>query len=108
MAGNEPLLRVRLIDPLKVYDPLGVYVGELEGMLVDPLSGRAMYALAFFIFTSIDHEEITLPWELMRWRPSPRGFCCYATEHQLRSAPRPDTASIDPSVDRKIRKHFAL
>jgi hypothetical protein len=108
MAGKGPLLRVQSIDQSKVYDPLGVCVGELEGMLVDPLLGRVKYALVSFNFASIQHEQLTLPWEIMRWRRAPPGFHCYATETQLRSVPRVDTASLDQSVDRKLRKHFAL
>ena len=40
MAGKRPLLRVQSIDRSKVYNPLGVCVGKLEGMLIDPLLGR--------------------------------------------------------------------
>ena len=106
MAGKRPLLRVQSIDPSKVYDPLGVCVGRLEGMLIDPLLGRVKYALVSFKFASIEHEQLTLPWEMMYCRPASGGFHCYATEAQLRDAPRFDAGSLDDSKDRQLRKLF--
>ena len=108
MAGKAPLLRVQSIDQSRVYDPLGVCIGELEGMLIDPLLGRVKYALVSFKFVSLEDEQLTIPWEIMRWRPVPGRFYCYATETQLRSVPRVDLASLDQSADRRLRKHFAL
>ena len=108
MAGKEPLLRVQSIDPSTVYDPLGVCVGKLEGMLIDPLLGRVKYALVSFQFASLEHELLTVPWEMMYCRPASGRFHCYATEAQLQDAPRFDAGTLDEAVDRKLRKHFAV
>jgi len=78
--------------------PDGKWVGPIERLMRDKVSGRVAYAvMSFGGFLGLGEDSHTLPWSVLRFEPRQNAYVLDLTDEQLRAAPaRPPRAPIRP------------
>jgi hypothetical protein len=100
------LVHVRPIDSWKIYDPIGVWVGNIDTMLVDPRSGTVRFAWTSFF--AVGSGQVALPWSAVSFSPIRRAFVTVVTSRQLLDAPKVDNKESAAEVERLLLEHYRL
>jgi hypothetical protein len=107
MTEKHLLLPFDRIDGAVIYDPLGVRIGKISELLLDPSAGRIKYALISFNAPAVAGEPLPLPWEALHYNPSTDRFYSYVTTGQLQSGPRfEDPAAQTADWYESLRAHY--
>jgi hypothetical protein len=108
MVAYRAPIRVQLIEQTNVYNPLGVRIGRIEGLLVDPSTGVVKYGLVLFDFQGMEYEQLIVPWPSLSYHLPTRRFHCSATESQVRVAPRGLPSELDSALEWRLARHFSV
>jgi hypothetical protein len=100
------LVHVRPIDGWKIYDPIGVWVGNIDTMLLDPRSG--LIRLVWTSFFSVSTGQLALPWSAVSFSPIRRAFVTVVTSRQLQDAPKVEDKETASDVERRLLEHYRL
>ncbi len=93
---EKRLLRfVRSIEEATVYDPLGVRLGTIERLLIDPMTWRVRVLLVSFDIPGVSGEPLPLPWRVIQYNAYADRFYTLVTKTQLSHAPRYDEAAAE-------------
>ncbi len=104
MSAKNILVCMWVMDGMKIYDPLGVHLGYIDGLVLDPDSGRIKYAIVWF---ASECKKLPLPWKLLPYSPDIGGFRTFVTKVQLQGAPQLDEENLfTPDWERKLEKHY--
>jgi len=91
MTAKPRLISTRMLaGDSSLYSPLGVCIGQVQDILIDPISGRVKYALVSFDFQTLANDLLPLPWEALHHRKGAGGFYTYVTESRLQRGPKFD------------------
>jgi hypothetical protein len=100
----QNLLAVRPIDGWRIYDPLGVWVGNVDTLLLDGTTGFARLVWTSFFSPSID--RIALPWIALSFDRRRSAFTTLVTDDLLKSAPRVGMTQEADEVERRLVEHY--
>jgi hypothetical protein len=77
------------VEGTPVYRPNGESIGQIERVMIDKLSGKVAYAvMSFGGFLGIGEDYYPLPWSVLTYNPSLRGYEVNITDQQLKNAPK--------------------
>lgn len=76
------------VEGTAVLRPGGEKIGTIERIMIEKVSGRAVYAvMAFGGFLGLGHRHFTIPWAKLTYHENLDGFVLDITEEQLKAAP---------------------
>ena len=106
MAEIKSVLSIDRIKGARIYDPVSVLLGKIDGLLIDMSSGRVKYVM----IDTLDPQEDSrpLPWEKVFYNPAMARFYSYVTSAQLHEAPPFDETMQTAEWDRRLRVHYNL
>jgi len=75
-----------------VYNPAGERLGTIETVILEKVSGKAVYAvLSFGGFLGIGQSHYPLPWSMLKYDTAQGGYVVNINSDMLDNAPRYDT-----------------
>ncbi len=87
-STESSLISSDRIEGSKVFDRAGKDIGTIKSVKIDKVSGRVAYAVAEFGgFLGMGGHEYTIPWRMLNYDTSKRGFVTDLTKEQLEGAP---------------------
>jgi hypothetical protein len=83
-------------------------IGEIDHLLIEKVSGRVAYAvMRIGGFPGLEHRLYPIPWSVLKYDSSLRGYRTGITEPQLRDAPLfSDDALMDREWERETHQHY--
>jgi PRC-barrel domain len=120
-AGGDPiatdetdrLIASDKVEGTAVYNRVGEHLGEVYNFMVDKYSGQVAYAvMSFGGFLGIGESYHPLPWKVLTYDTSLRGYVVDLDEEKLRGAPNfgrnesPEWGSRD--WGRRIHDYYQL
>ena len=100
------LLHVRPVDSWRIYDPVGVWIGNIDTLLLDAPSGLVRFAWAEFF--EITRERLALPWRALTFSRERGAFMTFATEQQLATSPQISVFSAADEIEETLNHHYKL
>ena len=102
------LIAAEKVNGTSVYDGNGDKLGTVEDIMLDKVSGRAIYALmSFGGFLGMGEKQHPLPWSALHYDPRKEGYIVNLSKEQLKGAPTLDpdgefnwTSDYGRSVDK--------
>lgn len=77
------------VDGTTVYRSNGEKVGTIDRVMLDKLSGKAVYAvMSFGGFLGMGNDYYPLPWSMLTYNPRLEGYEVNISEDQLKGAPK--------------------
>jgi hypothetical protein len=102
----QNLLPMRPIDGWRIFNPLGVWVGNIDTLLLDSTSGLARFAWTSFF--NIPLRQVALPWRALSYSATLRGFVTLVCDQRLDSAPEVTVTQRASEVENALLHHFDL
>ncbi|MBF0270099.1 MAG: PRC-barrel domain-containing protein [Alphaproteobacteria bacterium] len=106
------LIAADKVSGTDVYNFLGERIGEIDGIMIDKVSGKAIYVLlscgGFFGFGERHHP---LPWAILRYDADKEGYVVNLDKKKLEGAPNYDINmkfEWTPETGRKIDGYFEV
>ncbi|CAA6604712.1 PRC-barrel domain-containing protein [Rhodospirillaceae bacterium LM-1] len=106
------LISADKVNGTDVYNFLGEKIGSIDGIMIDKVSGHAIYALlscgGFLGFGGRHHP---LPWAVLRYDVAKEGYVVNMSKEKLESAPNYDineNFNWTPEEGRKIDGYFEV
>ncbi len=88
-TSAHPLIASDRVEGTEVRRPNGDYLGRIERIMIDKLTGRSAYAvMSFGGFLGFGEEHYPIPWSKLDYNPSLDAYQLDVTEDQLRNAPK--------------------
>lgn len=88
------LIAADKVNGTAVFDMTGDKLGNVENIMIDKISGRAIYAvMSFGGFLGVGEKHHPLPWTALRYDESKEGYVINIDKKQLQDAPNYDRAS---------------
>lgn len=87
---HEPsqLIASDRVEGTEVRRPNGDYLGRIERIMIDKVSGRSSYAImSFGGFLGIGEDHYPIPWSMLKYNTSLDAYELDLTEERLRAAP---------------------
>lgn len=82
------LISSEKVEGTAVYDPTGTWLGSIQSVMINKVTGRVAYAvLSFGGFLGLGQKFFPVPWSQLRYEPSKEGYVTSITESQLSGAP---------------------
>ncbi len=75
-----------------IFDPIGVRIGKISRVLLEPATGRVRYVLVLFDFAGLEYDERPLPWTALHYNSDHGTFYSYVTRSQVVTAPHLDAS----------------
>src|SRR5262245_47316403 len=102
----QNLLSMRPIDGWRIFNPVGVWVGNVDSLLLDSTSGFARFAWTSFF--NLPFRQVALPWRALTFSRSLGGFVTLVGDERLANAP--DVGATQPAteVEAILLQHFHL
>lgn len=108
MLKKPGLLSLNEIAGATVYDPIGVRIGQICQILLDPVAGRIIYALMLFDFPDAGQDERPIPWSALNYSTARGTFHSFVTQRQVLTAPQYDAGGdSDPELERSLARHYS-
>ena len=87
-SSTHPLIESNRVEGTPVYSPHGKHVGTIHHLIIEKVSGRAVYAvMSFGGFLGIGTHTHTIPWEKLKYDTQLGGFRTAITPEELTGAP---------------------
>ena len=102
----QSLLPVRPLNAWRIYNPLGVWVGNIDTLLLDTTTGFARFAWTTFF--NIPLRQLALPWRALSFSHDHSAFLTLLTDERLKTAPEITTSLRANDVERTLLDHFEL
>ncbi len=105
------LIAAEKVEGTNVYNLQGDKLGTVDDIMIDKVSGRAIYALmSFGGFLGIGEKQHPLPWSALTYDQSKEGFVVNLDKRKLEQAPTLDPDDGDfvwtPDYGRSIDKYY--
>lgn len=107
----NPIISSRKVQGTKVVNPAGEDLGRIEDIMIDKVSGRAVYAvLSFGGFLGMAEKHFALPWSALTFAPEREAYIVKIDKDILQRAPgferdaAPDLS--DPDWGRRIQDYY--
>ncbi|MGA9764268.1 MAG: PRC-barrel domain-containing protein [Rhodomicrobium sp.] len=87
-AGSKRLISSEEIEGTTVYGAHGKRIGSIDHLLIERVSGRAVYAVVNFGgFLGRLKSHYNLPWATLKYDPKLGGYRTDVTKEKLQAAP---------------------
>jgi sporulation protein YlmC with PRC-barrel domain len=107
-SGN--LIAADKVDGTSVYNLAGDKLGTVEDIMMDKISGRAIYAvMSFGGFLGMGEKHHPLPWSTLKYDTVKGGYMINMDKKQLQDAPNYDTNSAfqwTPEYGRRVDSYY--
>ena len=88
------LIAAEKVNGTDVYNMNGDHLGSVEDIMLDKVSGKAIYAvMSFGGFLGIGEKQHPLPWSALTYNRDLGGYELDLTDEQIRNAPKIDDAA---------------
>jgi len=101
------LIAAEKVEGTNVYNPSGDKLGTVDDIMIDKISGRAIYAvMSFGGFLGMGEKQHPLPWSSLNYDESKGGYVVNLDKRMLENAPTLEgddftwTADYGRSVDK--------
>jgi sporulation protein YlmC with PRC-barrel domain len=90
------LISSEKVEGTAVYDPTGTWLGSIQSVMINKVSGRVAYAvMSFGGFLGLGQRFFPVPWSKLRYEPGKEGYVTSITEGQISAAPAYDAQRWD-------------
>jgi sporulation protein YlmC with PRC-barrel domain len=107
-SGN--LIAADKVDGTNVYNLAGEKLGTVEDVMIDKISGRAVYAvMSFGGFLGMGEKHHPLPWTTLKYDAQKGGYMINMDKKLLQNAPTYDMNSEfkwTPEYGRKVDSYY--
>jgi sporulation protein YlmC with PRC-barrel domain len=107
-SGN--LIAAEKVNGTNVYDMSGEKLGSVDDIMIDKVSGRAIYALlSFGGFLGMGEKYHPLPWATLKYDERKGGYVVDLDKKQLEGAPNFDRSTAfewTPDYGRKVDSYY--
>jgi len=104
------LIAAEKVNGTNVYNLQGEELGSVEDILIDKVSGRAVYAImAFGGFLGMGEKQHPLPWSTLKYDDRKGGYIVNLDKKMLQDAPTYDRSSDftwTPDYGRRVDKYY--
>jgi sporulation protein YlmC with PRC-barrel domain len=104
------LIPAEKVNGTNVYNLQGEELGSVEDILIDKVSGRAVYAImAFGGFLGMGEKQHPLPWSTLKYDERKGGYVVNLDKKMLQDAPTYDRSSDftwTPDYGRRVDKYY--
>jgi len=109
-SGN--LIAAGKVKGSNVYNATGEKLGSVEDILIDKMSGRALYAvMSFGGFLGMGEKQHPLPWSTLKYDTVKNGYIVNLDKKQLQEAPTLDqgtTFAWTPEYGRRVDSYYKV
>ena len=110
---GKPLIESDRVEGTTVYDTSGRDIGTIKRIMLEKVSGKAVYAvMSFGGFLGMGSEEHTIPWNKLTYDTSLGGYRVDINEQQLRGAPTfyrdPEYNWTDRNRERELNDYWGV
>jgi len=109
---SSTLIAAEKVTGTNVYNPNGDKLGNVEDIMIDKVSGKAIYAvMSFGGFLGIGDKHHPLPWSSLKYDTSMEGYVVNLDKTTLEGAPSYDSDddfSWTPDYGRKVDKYYGV
>ena len=106
------LIAAEKVKGTDVYNRAGEKLGSVEDIMIDKVSGRAIYAvMSFGCFLCMCEKHHPLPWATMKYDTQKGGYVVNLDKKQLEGAPSYDRDSEfkwTPDYGRKVDSYYKV
>jgi hypothetical protein len=106
-AGN--LITAQQVTGTSVYNIKGEKLGHIADIMIDKVSGRAIYAImSFGGFLGMGEKQHPLPWATLRYDERMGGYVVKLDRKTLEAAPsyQPDDFKWTPEYGRQVDTYY--
>ena len=106
---SHTLIAAEKVNGTSVYNPAGEKLGSVEDILIDKVSGKALYAImSFGGFLGIGEKFHPLPWSSLKYDTDREGYVVDLDKKMLENAPTYDTNDFTwtPDFGRRVDKYY--
>jgi sporulation protein YlmC with PRC-barrel domain len=104
------LIAADKINGTDVYNMAGELLGSIQDIVIDKVSGRAIYALmSFGGLLGIGEKQYPLPWSVLNYDPIKSGYMVNLDKNDLTEAPsfhRSEDFQWTSEYGRQIDRHY--
>ena len=104
------LIAAEKVEGTNVYNLSGDKLGTVEDIMIDKVSGRAIYAvMSFGGFLGIGDKHHPLPWSALKYDTQKGGYLVNLDKAKLEAAPQYDGGSQfkwTPEYGRKVDSYY--
>ena len=108
--ASGPLIAASNVEGTDVYGPEGEKLGTIDDILIDKVSGKAIYAImSFGGFLGIGAKYHPLPWARLRYDRDKGGYLVDVDRKTLENAPSYDMDEDflwTPEYGRRVDKYY--
>lgn len=107
---NHQFISSEDVEGTNVYGVGDEKIGSIDHLMIDKLSGRAVYAvISFGGFLGLGHSHYPVPWGALKYDTNLGGYRTNITEAQLRDAPEfSDDSWSSREWNDATHRHFGL
>lgn len=85
---NHQFISSEDVEGTAVYGAEDKHIGTIDHLMIDKISGRAIYAvISFGGFLGLGHSHCPVPWNALKYDTNLEGYRTGITEAQLKDAP---------------------
>ena len=104
------LIAAEKVNGTNVYNPAGDKLGSVDDIMIDKVSGRAIYAvMSFGGFLGMGEKFHPLPWATLKYDAQKGGYVVNLDKKVLEDAPYYDSSSEftwTPDYGRKVDSYY--
>jgi sporulation protein YlmC with PRC-barrel domain len=104
------LIAADKVKGTNVYNPVGDKLGNVDDIMIDKISGRAIYAvMSFGGFLGMGEKHHPLPWSTLKYDAQKGGYVVNLDKKQLQDAPNYDRGSEfkwTPEYGRSVDSYY--
>ena len=106
-SGN--LIAAERVNGTDVYNTRGEKLGHVKDIMIDKVSGKAIYAImSFGGFLGMGEKQHPLPWQTLKYDPRQGGYVVGLDKRTLEQAPTYEGAEFSwtPEYGRQVDKYY--
>ncbi len=110
MASSKPLISADKVEGTDVYNARGEKLGTVEDIMIDKVSGRAIYAImSFGGCLGMGEKYHPLPWSALTYDETKGGYVVNLDKKMLEQAPTYDNVEDfqwTPDYGRQVDRYY--
>ena len=111
--SSHTLIPAEKVTGTNVYNPAGEKLGSVEDIMIDKVSGKAIYAvMSFGGFLGIGDRHHPLPWASLKYDTGKGGYVVNVDKGMLKDAPSYDARDDDftwtPDYGRRVDNYYGV